>query len=349
VNFTFDTITPVRELVIVIADLYLPRERYSPSRDGFTNIPGIEAVARFGAGASLPRGWRDWLLATIGRADLADVAPACIAAAAATAQHAPVTRWIATAVHVRAGLTSAHLDPRGVLRLASAEQTALAADFARHFGSAHYTLSPLPAGEFLLGTPGLTPCVTEEPARHAGAVLEQLMPSGPAAAPLRRLLAEIEMWLHAQPLNEARRARGEAPVTALWPWGATGRIVQPEQRALPGLPAAFGRDAWLEGLWRLQGGACRPVPQRLEEVLDAGASLAVLTLEVGGQLHDERDTVAAALSRLDERFITPALQVLRRGTLAGLTVVLNDARVRVERASLRRFWRRRVRGLAGFG
>jgi hypothetical protein len=91
------------------------------------------------------------------------------------------------------------------------------------------------------------------------------------------------------------------------------------------------------------------VPQRLEEVLDAGASLAVLTLEVGGQLHDERDTVAAALSRLDERFITPALQVLRRGTLAGLTVVLNDARVRVERASLRRFWRRRVRGLAGFG
>jgi hypothetical protein len=125
--------------------------------------------------------------------------------------------------------------------------------------------------------------------------------------------------------------------------------VQPEQRVLSGLPAAFGRDAWLEGLWRLQGGACRPVPQRLEEVLDAGASLAVLTLEVGGQLHDERDTVAAALSRLDERFITPALQVLRRGTLAGLTVVLNDARVRVERASLRRFWRRRVRGLAGFG
>jgi hypothetical protein len=156
------------------------------------------------------------------------------------------------------------------------------------------------------------------------------------------------MWLHAQPLNEARRTRGEAPVTALWPWGATGRIVQPELRALSGLRAAFGRDAWLEGLWRLQGGTCQPVPQRLEEVLAAGASLAVLALEVGRELRDERDTVAAALSRLDERFITPALQALRRGRLTGVTVVLNDARVRVARGSLRRFWRRPMRGLAGF-
>ena len=357
-NFTFDTITPVREIVIVIADLYLPRELRSPAGDGFTNIPGIERIARFGACASLPHGWRNWLLATIGRADLQEVAPACIAAAAletgsdaaATAQHAPaaVTRWIATAVHVRAGLTSAQLDRRGLLRLAPAEQTTLAADFAGHFGSAHYTLVPLPAGEFLLGTPGLTPYAVAEPARHAGAVLEQLMPPGPATAPLRRLLTEIEMWLHAHPLNEARRARGAPPITALWPWGATGRIVQPEARALSGLQAAFGRDAWLEGLWRLQGGTCRPVPQQLEQVLAAGASLAVLTVEVGGELCDERDTVAAALSRLDERFITPALQALGRRTLTGVTVVLNDARVRVGRGSLRRFWRRPVRGLAGF-
>jgi hypothetical protein len=358
VNFTFDTIAPVRELVIVIADLYLPRERGSPSGDGFHDIPGIECVARFGARAPLPRGWRNWLLATIGRTDLEEVAPACIAAAAletggdaaATAEHrlAAGTRWIATAVHVRAGLTHAHLDPRGLLRLAPAEQGALAADFAGHFGSAHHTLIPLPSGEFLLGTLGLTPCATEEPARHAGGVLEQLMPSGPAAAPLRRLLAEIEMWLHAQPLNEARSARGEAPVTALWPWGATGRIVQPEQRALCGHLVAFGRDAWLEGLWRLQGEVCRPVPQHLEEVLAAGASVAVLTLELRGQLRDERDTVSAALSRLDERFIAPALQRLRRGALTGVTVVLNDTRVRVGRGSLRRFWHRPVPGLAGF-
>ena len=324
----------------------------------FTQIPGLECVARFAARARLPRGWRSWLLGTIGRADLEEVAPACIAAAAlgsgsdvtAAAERSAqaATHWIATAVHVRAGLARAHLDPRGLLRLAPAEQAALAADFAGNFGSSHYTLMPLPAGEFLLGTPGLVPLPTEEPARHAGAALEQLMPTGRGAAPLRRLLAEIEMWLHTQPLNDARRSCGEPPITALWPWGAMGRIVQPEPRASSALPAAFGRDAWLEGLWRLGSGLCRATPQSLDEVLAAGASAAVLVLEVGGQLRDERDTVAAALSRLDERFISPALQALRRGTLAGLTVVLNDARARVVRGSLRRFWRRPRGGLAGF-
>jgi len=34
--------------------------------------------------------------------------------------------------------------------------------------------------------------------------------------------------------------------------------------------------------------------------------------------------------------------------VAGLTLILNDALVRVHRASLRRFWRRAVSGLTGF-
>jgi hypothetical protein len=37
---------------------------------------------------------------------------------------------------------------------------------------------------------------------------------------LRRLGAEIEMWLHDHPINDARRRRGELPVTSLWLWGA---------------------------------------------------------------------------------------------------------------------------------
>jgi hypothetical protein len=360
VNFTFDTITPVQELVIVITDLYLPRELRGASGDAaaFGDLPGIESVARFGARTVLPGGWRAWLPRRIGRADLEGVAPACIAAAVLDAGlgAAPAdprlltaaTRWIATAVHLRAGLTRVHLDPRGLLRLPADEQATLAADFARTFGSSDYTLAPLPSGEFLLSTPGLAPVATEEPGRCAGGELAELSHAGPAAAPLRRLLSEIEMWLHAQPLNEARRLRGAAPVTALWPWGAAGRIVRAEQRAQPELPRAFGRDAWLAGLWQLQGAACRSPPQGLEEVLAAGARAAVLVLEVGGDLPADEQTVAGALSRLDARFVSPALQALRRGKVDVVTVIINDVRAQVRRGSLRRFWRPAVAGLAGF-
>jgi len=350
----------VGELVIVIPDLYLPRELHGASRDDttFADIPGLQSVARFGARTKLAAGWRSWLLGYIDRADLEGVAPACIAAVAldpapaaslAGASTPSVTPWVAIAVHLHAGLTRVHFDQRGLLRLMPAEQAILAADFARTFGSSHQTLAALPAGEFLLGTPGIPPLATEEPGRAACRELDQVMPTGPAAAPLRRLLAEIEMWLHALPLNEARRSRGEAPITALWPWGAAGRIVRPEQRAPSELPTAFGRDAWLEGLWRLNGAACRALPEHLDEVLSAAAKrAALLVVEVGGQLRTDESSVGGALHRLDERFISPALQALRSGAVDGVSVMLNDARARIERGSLRKFWRRTLRGLEGY-
>jgi hypothetical protein len=58
--------------------------------------------------------------------------------------------------------------------------------------------------------------------------------------------------------------------------------------------------------------------------------------------------VGSALRRLDERFVSPALQALRGGAVDGVSVMLNDARARIERGSLRKFWRRTLRGLEGF-
>ena len=340
---------------MVIQDLYLPGELRG-SAPSLANLPGLEQVARFGRRVRLAGGWREWLLRRAGRTDLAGVAPACIAAAGLDAacetrsagppDARPAARWIATALQLRAGQRGVYLDHRGLLRLPAAEQAQLSAGFAHAFFPC--ALVPLPCGEFLLDTPGIAPLAVHEPARCAGGELRELTSSSPAAAPLRRLLAEIEMWLHAQPLNESRRERGAAPLSALWPWGATGRIVCPAPGGPAALPLAWGRDAWLEGLWRLQGAVVRPAPQRLEELFAASAPAGVLLVELGGELRAEPDTVADALSRIDERLVTPALAALRRKMLERLSVILNDSCVHLQRGSLRRFWRRARGGLAGF-
>jgi hypothetical protein len=124
--------------------------------------------------------------------------------------------------------------------------------------------------------------------------------------------------------------------------------VRPEPRSPSGLPTGFGRDAWLQGLWQLNGAACRTPPEHLEEVLASGAGAAVLVVEVGGQLRDDAATVAGALRRVDERFASPALQALRERALASVTVIVNDTRAHLERRSLRKLWRRMLRGLEGF-
>ncbi len=362
-NFTFDTIAPVRELVIVVPDLYLSRELHGSAgaAPAFANLPGIEQLARFGERARLPRGWREALLPRTARTDLEGVAPACVAAAAVemSCPASPPTLppgahsacWIATPLHLRAGLQRLHLDPGGLLRLPAAEQAQLSAGFARSFAASGYVLAPLSSGDFLLLTPDIAPLATSEPARCAGRDLSALMPSATAPAPLRRLLTEMEMWLHTDPVNAQRLQRDAPAVTSLWPWGASGRIVRPAPGRAVALPLAWGRDAWLEGLWRLQGSMVRPTPQRFEEVLGAGSHTGVLVVEMAAEMHDRQDqqqSLAAALRRIDAAVVSPAFEALRGGALDDLSLMVNDFSVHARRRGLRRFWRRAPSGLAGY-
>jgi hypothetical protein len=337
----------VRHLVIVITDLYLSSDeaqRLAAAATG--SLPGFVDAGRFGERAPLAAGWREWLAHLLGRADLAGAAPASIAAAALPA--AAGTRWIATPLHLSAGVAQAPLDQRGILRLPAAELAALGESFAESFASSSYRLTPLSCGEFILETPGIAPVATTEPARAAGQGLAQVLPQG-AAADLRRLLAEVEMWLYAQELNEARQRRGELAVTTLWPWGGAGGVLPAQQRSGQPEWLACGADAYLDGLWHLEGRVCRALPQRLEAVIaNEEAPGAVLALEVGEELRSGgHGSFAAALAALDTRFVSPALAALRRGRLERVTLIANDRRVTLRRHSGLRLWRRPA-GLGSF-
>ncbi|HXW75375.1 MAG TPA: hypothetical protein VEK10_11240 [Steroidobacteraceae bacterium] len=346
----------MRELVIVIPDLYLkPQGSGAAPALASGRFAGLEHAGRFGVRAALGEGWRAWLAQQLARADLAQVAPARIAAAvlaepqAQSAQAA--TYWIATPLHLTAGLARVHLDHRGVLALSAAERATLATAFAGTFGSSGFSLTPLPSGDFLLKTPGVGALRTVEPARCIGSDLAEALPQGAAAAALRRLVAEIEMWLHAHPLNEARQQRRELPVTTLWLWGAEGQaLARTAGAARPPLPLAYGRDAWLEGLWRLEGDTWRTLPAHLEDVLaESQAERGLIVAQVAAALQGSPQSSAAdALARLDERFIAPALAALPRGRLARAVLVVNDVRVALGRTSRFKLWRRPRAGLARF-
>ncbi|HET7758000.1 MAG TPA: hypothetical protein VFK87_12150 [Steroidobacteraceae bacterium] len=348
------------ELVIIIADLYLPADEPARSAQAaeFRAVPGIEFAARFGERGRLGSGWRAWLARWFGREDLAESSVARVAAASlaegAVAAGGPGSTWIATPVELTAGLARVHLDHRGIVHLEPAEQAALAAAFAAEFGSSGAQLVPLGDGTLLLNAAGVAPVATEEPARCAGG--ELVLPRGAAAAPLLRLTSEIEMWLHGHPLNEARRARGDPEVTALWLWGAAGRTIAPRPPGASGnggartAPLGFGSDAWLGGLLRLAGSAHRPLPaQPAELVAQLPGARAVLVTELAREAADGGPwSRAAALAGLDRRLIRPVLAALGAGSLERVTLVANDAALTVARHSAWKRWRRRRAGLGGF-
>jgi hypothetical protein len=354
----------VREIVIVISDLYLPAASEGGPL-GSIAVPGLEHAARFGATSLLENDWRAWLAQWLGREELVGAAPASVAAAgvAGGRDAAARTAWIATPVHLVAGMTSLHLERRSILRPSPAELAGFAADFQSTFQDSGFHLEPLESGDFLMLGPGGLHAQTTEPARSMGGSVADALPGGTGAAPLRRLGAEIEMWLHEHPVNVTRTNRGEPPVSALWLWGGGPASLGPVSlRRADGNDAgpqsgpnvavtdlAFGTDAYLRGLWRLHAGDIRPLPEQFDALFGYPlAQRAVLVMEVGQVLHsDPKQTLFDAVAELDRRFISPALKASRRGEVERVALVANDRQLVVRARDRVKLWRRPRPGLEG--
>ena len=339
----------MRELVIIITDLYLAG---APEPAGASAaMPALEHIARFAHQRGPQSDWRAWVARWLGLTQYAQLPPASIAAAG---QPVPgETVWFASPLHLIAGVGRVHLRRSGRLCLAPQTLARLAADFNSTFAGSGFALAPLASGEFLLGAPRGLSARTCDPARVPQAGLLEALPLGEGAAVLRRLGAEIEMWLHAHPLNEARARQGEPPLSQLWIWGGGEAAAGTDRDAPPGTVAdqghgavVYGADPYLAGLACLGGLGCAPLPPA-QPLAPAGLEArALMALEVSAALRREPGwDLAEALAALDRSWIAAGLEALRSGTVARLTLLANDRLWRLARADRLRRWRRRRGGL----
>lgn len=174
---------------------------------------------------------------------------------------------------------------------------------------------------------------THDPQPLAGRDAGAWLPSGPGGARLRRLMTEIQMWLHTHPLNESRLRRGEPPVNGLWLWGIGGDPLQPVA-SLPGLSTD---DPFLRRLWHAAGAECAPTPVSLEAWHAAATPSAIVSIGLGAL---ERDP-AAALVRVEERWFAPLESALASGAISGARLFLDGTVATVGRYDRLRFWRPR--------
>ena len=331
------------ELVIVITDLYLDPDPGTPP-SGRGVLPGIESLTRFARARALERSWREWVARWLGLECYAGLPPASVAAATVAGPPPGAAVWLAEPLHLTEGIGRVHLERRGRLRLAAPEAERLAADFNTLYAGSGLALRPLPGGTFLLAAPaGETP-LTCEPARVPAGTLAESLPSGSGAGALRRLGAELEMWLHQHPLNAERAGRGEPPVSTLWIWGG-GAAPARTPPAGAARAAVYGAEAYLAGLARLGGSESRPVPPEWPYARTGALESALYALEVSDALQREPGSdLLRALADLDRRWIAPAVAALGAGSLERLWLLAND---RAWCLRSRDRWRRWRRGRAG--
>jgi hypothetical protein len=165
-----------------------------------------------------------------------------------------------------------------------------------------------------------------------GAALDAYLPQGADARRWRGWLNEMQMLLHAHPVNAAREARGEPPINSVWFWGG-GRV---PQLAPKPWAQAWGDDPFALGLAKLSSTPRSGAPADAREWLDAAITPGEHLLALPApRANDE-------VAQLNARWIAPLLAALRESRLDRLTLhALDGAAFTVDRRALRRWWVRR--------
>jgi hypothetical protein len=141
------------------------------------------------------------------------------------------------------------------------------------------------------------------------------LPRGVDSVRVRRLMSEIEMWLHEHPVNTHRRSRSALVVSGLWLWGdgladAAPVAVQGWTAGDDPLFASFARQS-----------------------------------AYPGAVHSGVVTIAdwpgtPAWHRSEDRWLVPAVRDLKAGRLRTIELSAANRRLSISARGLRRFWRR---------
>jgi hypothetical protein len=329
----------VPRLILVLRDLY-PTRLDTATQAALPRLTALERWLAQGEACATPGGWREWLWREFGDAREPAAPPASIAGAAVAAAEAGQPLWLATPVHLMAGLDTVRMHPAGLLELDSGEQAALVADFAHVFAGSGHSLHATGRRDLLLaGGAALAPgsVCSHDPGKWLGTDPRSGFPAGAGAPALRRLGAEMEMWLHEHPVNRARAARGLLQANALWLWGGgapavTGAPAAAAQRPIGPLSIAWAEDLFVDGLARLCGLAIASGAQRWP----AAPRDALAVCDLGARPD------AGSLLALEREWLAPAFEQWRRGAAHSATLLAGDRAITLQGARWRAMvWRMR--------
>lgn len=262
--------------------------------------------------------------------DVADKYPSAAVLRTGLSGERPNGFWLrAQPIHFAAGLDRLTTVPlHGQARMSAAERNSLAPTFVDHLQSTGFELHDGADGEWLLRSEAALQVQTVSPEFAAANPAEEILPRGRDAGGLRRLMTEMQMLLHEHPVNTQRQRRGLPALNAIWIHGE-GMLsdVSAHVSALA-LPAAWGDDVYLRGVYRLHGQQVKSQPQ------DAAALLS----HISGPTVAFIDATSAEV--LETQWLAPLSRALRSGAIAKLVVMFDGWRVVTERAAMFKLWRR---------
>lgn len=305
--------------------------------------PGLELLlARGRASSAQSESVEAWLQERFGL-DVEPIAAGALTVAASGGDPSGDCWARADPVHLRLLRERLIVVPSAAFTLAAEEAGALVESLNAHFGDRLLLTAVEPARwcarldqELAFNAPS--------PLDAAGRDVDlALRIGGEAGKRWAKLLNEIQMLLHAHPVNHAREARGEPVVNSLWLWGAGSAPSDAKSR----WQSVSADDPVARGLARLAGTRTLPLAGSADALLGSleteGRHLVLLDALRAPLALGERARHGECIEALERTWFAPLLAALRAGRVGMVTLHVPDsigASFETIRGDLRRFWRR---------
>jgi hypothetical protein len=155
------------------------------------------------------------------------------------------------------------------------------------------------------------PALSTRPlAAVAGRMMRDFMPAGPDAGKWRRWQNEIEMLLHAHPVNAAREAARRPPVNGVWL--SEGGILPP---SAPGI-RTFAESGIAVALAWHSGAPAMPVPASLDAALADAVDASTVVVALPAPVD---------VAHVQGAWAQPAWNALVHGRVATIAIIANSA------------------------
>jgi len=141
-----------------------------------------------------------------------------------------------------------------------------------------------------------------------------VLPTGRDAAPLRRLMTEIQMVLHQHSVNKQREAQGLPALNAVWLSGA-GALIPATSSTLQRI---LSEEPYVMGLCKHINANCFPVPPNVGELLQSRDDDVVLVMQ------------AQDAQQFDSEWLLPLMHATNVGRLESFHLYLDHARLTLE-------------------
>jgi hypothetical protein len=206
--------TTMKFVHLLIPDLFLPRDFAAEACAGLS-VPALEKMLGRGRSKILePVPLENLLCVSFGVPCAAD---APIAPISAAFDGLGTGCWLrADPVHL--DLQRDQLLLSGV-KVSSEEAAAMSASLNEHFTGQGMEFFAPHAQRWYVRLHSLPRIRTTPMSQVVGGDVRRFLPTGDDASRWHQVFNEIQMLLHAHPLNEAREARGEPIINSVWFWG----------------------------------------------------------------------------------------------------------------------------------